>query len=381
MTEQQCHGIFLSHASEDNDAIVEPFIRCLEKAGISNIWYDNNQIAEDHSIIEKINKGLENSKVGIVIITPNFIRKPFTNWELECLTYLMIYSRIRLIPLRKNITKEDIIKKYSLLAPFICPEITNECDPKLIEHINNSLEMGNTLINNPNTYEIILNQEPEISKVIKKTTHKYNITNIDNIDKETIASIYNKIRSGSQEIKEFNITKIRTLSTNRRIWVHKETWDLIEYLIFSENIAEIKDGIYILGEMVKIAKSENDTYIVKNVEELFFFKLLGFVDPLKGKYISQDTLGILEIILENDVFFNIFISVLIKAMEDIPDHSYYCEYIQYFFNKIKKFESAKYISRIISRLENLIETSKKETTKERAKDFAQNIIYTYKDLL
>ena len=381
MPEQQCNGIFISHASEDNESIVEPFIKCLEKAGISNIWYDKNQIAEDHSIIREINKGLENSKIGIVIITPNFVRKPFTNWELECLTQLMIYSRIRLIPLRKDITKEEIIKKYSLLIPFTLPEITNECDTKLIETILNRLEMGNTLINNPNTYEIILNQEPEISKVIRKTTHKFDTINIDNIDKETIASIYNKIRNGSQEIKEFNITKIRTLSTNRKIWVHKETWDLIEYLIFSENIAEVKDGIYILGEMVKVAKSDNDTYIVKNIEELFFFKLLSFVDPLKGKYISQDTLEILEIILEDDVFFNIFISVLIKAIEDIPNNSYYCKYIQYFFNKIKKFESSKYISRLLDRLENLIETSKEETTKKRAKDFAENIINTYQHLL
>jgi hypothetical protein len=83
LNEQQCDGIFLSHASEDKENVVEPFIDCLEKAGIHNIWYDKNQIEEGHSIIRKINKGLENSKIGIVIITPHFIRKDFTNWELE----------------------------------------------------------------------------------------------------------------------------------------------------------------------------------------------------------------------------------------------------------------------------------------------------------
>lgn len=184
MTEQQRNGIFLSHASEDKENIVEPFIKCLENAGISNIWYDKNQIEEGHSIIREINRGLENSKIGIVIITPHFIRKSFTNWELDCLTYLMIYNRIRLIPLIKNIAKEEIIKKYSLMAPLRFVEIINECDPTLIEHIRNYLEMGNTLIHNPNTHEIILNKESKISKVIKKSTHKYNITNIDDIDKQ-----------------------------------------------------------------------------------------------------------------------------------------------------------------------------------------------------
>ena len=259
--------------------------------------------------------------------------------------------------------KEEIIKKYSLIAPLRFIEITNECDPELIEHIRNHLEMGNTLINNPNTHEIILNKESKLSNVIKKTIHKYNITNIDDIDKETLASIYNKIRNGIQKIKELNITKIRTFSTKRRIWVHKETWYLIEYLIFSDNIEEFKDGIYILGEMIKAAKLVNEPYILKNVEELFFFKLLAFADPLKGKSISQDTLDILEIILEPDVFFNICISVLIKAMEDISDNSHYIEYIQFFFNKINKFKSSKNISLLINSVESLIETSKKETTK------------------
>lgn len=146
-------------------------------------------------------------------------------------------------------------------------------------------------------------------------------------------------------------------------------------------MTEIKDGIYILGEMAKVAKLENEAYIIKNVEELFLFKLLDFADPLNDKSMSQDTLDILEIILEPGVFFNICISVLIKAMEDIPDNSYYIEYIQFFYNKIKKFKSSKNISFLISRLEYLIEISKKETSKERAKDFTEEIFKSYHYLL
>jgi hypothetical protein len=56
-------------------------------------------------------------------------------------------------------------------------------------------------------------------------------------------------------------------------------------------------------------------------------------------------------------------------------------YIQFFFNKIKKLKSSTNISFLISRLEYLIETSKKETTKERAKDFAEEIFKSYQHLL
>jgi hypothetical protein len=37
---ENCEWIFLSHASEDKEKIVVPFIECLEEGGISNIWYD-----------------------------------------------------------------------------------------------------------------------------------------------------------------------------------------------------------------------------------------------------------------------------------------------------------------------------------------------------
>ena len=102
MTDRERNGIFLSDASEDKEKIVEPLIECLESGGITDIWYDKNEIEEGHSIIRKINKGLSTSKIGILVITPNFIGKHFTNWELDCLLYLMIYNKIRLIPLMKK---------------------------------------------------------------------------------------------------------------------------------------------------------------------------------------------------------------------------------------------------------------------------------------
>jgi hypothetical protein len=378
LTEQQCDGIFLSHASEDKENVVEPFIDCLEKAGIHNIWYDKNEIEEGHSIIRKINKGLENSKIGIVIITPHFIRKDFTNWELETLLELTIINEIRLIPLIKNITREEIVKKYRLLAPLRFKEISNECDPDLIEHIRNYLKIGDTLIDHPNNYEIVLNQESKKKiSVIKEVKIRFDISDIDDIDKETIALIYNKIQTGTQGIKNLNITKIREFATKRRIWVHKEAWDLIKHLVFSDNIFDIKDGIYVLGEMVKLAKSENITYVSKNVEELFFFKLLEFSNPLNDKNISHDVLNVLEIIVKPDVFFNICISVLLKSMEDITDNSHYSAYIQFFFNKIAIHKNSNNISLLITRLEYLIETSSKETTKKRAEHFADLIIRDY----
>lgn len=384
MTDRKCNGIFLSHASEDKEKVVEPLIECLESGGISNIWYDKNEIEEEHSIIRKINEGLSTSKIGIIVITPNFIGKHFTNWELECLVYLMIYNKIRLIPLMKNINREQIIEKYPFMNPLLFKEILEECDEELIQHINKYLQKGNSLINQPNNEIIIDAYNP-------KKSNNYSINNtklisnelnplISDIDKETLAKIYNEIQKNSTIIKEINITKIQTFSSKRRIWVHKESWDIIKYLLFSENEEDLKNGLYVLGEMVKLAKSEKVFYVLRNIEELFLFKLIDFSDPLNKNRISHDALNVLEIILDSNIFFNIFISVLIKSMEDITNTEEYTHFIQFFFRKIETHKSKYNISLIIDRLEKLIEKTSKDYPKLRAKDFAKIIIQDYEHL-
>ena len=44
--------------------------------------------------------------------------------------------------------------------------------------------------------------------------------------------------------------------------------------IFSQEEEDIENGLYVLGEMVKGARLEGKDYVLKNVEELFIFKLM-----------------------------------------------------------------------------------------------------------
>lgn len=39
------------------------------------------------------------------------------------------------------------------------------------------------------------------------------------------------------------------------------------------------DGLFILGEMVKLAKLETELYVLRNVEELSVFRFLDLSDP------------------------------------------------------------------------------------------------------
>jgi hypothetical protein len=57
-------NIFISHASEDKERVVEPFIQCLEQDGITNIWYDKDQIEGGDLVVQRINEGLSTSKMA-----------------------------------------------------------------------------------------------------------------------------------------------------------------------------------------------------------------------------------------------------------------------------------------------------------------------------
>lgn len=380
MTKQECRGIFLSHASEDKEQIVKPLIECLKKAGINDIWYDEYELEEGHSIIRKINQGLSNLRIGLVIITPNFIRKDFSNWELDCLMHLTIYNKIRLIPLMRNISREQIVTKYPLMNPLHFKEINDECDEDLIMHVKNYLGTGISLFNNPNAEVRLENFQIGGEEVFRRDTKGSKSRSLQEIDQETLIQVYNRIQS-DLPIKEVNVTKIRTLSSKRRIWVHKESWNIIKYLIFSDTMEDIRDGLFILGEMVKLAKLETKLYVLRNVKELFVFRLLDLSDPLNIKRLSQDALNVLEYILDSRSFFMVCIAALTRVIEELHPDEKYNSSIQFFFPKFQTHKSKENISALIGRLEKLVEESGQISTKNRAKDFVEVIIQDYHYLL
>ena len=74
--------IFISHASEDKAAVALPLKQALEQIGIS-VWIDIDQIKLGDSFRSKIDLGLQRCRFGVVVLSPNFFRKPWANAELD----------------------------------------------------------------------------------------------------------------------------------------------------------------------------------------------------------------------------------------------------------------------------------------------------------
>jgi hypothetical protein len=81
-TSQPTYDAFISHATEDKEEIVRALAELLQENGFS-IWYDEFQLRVGDSLRRSIDKGLANSRFGIVILSPHFFAKNWPQYELD----------------------------------------------------------------------------------------------------------------------------------------------------------------------------------------------------------------------------------------------------------------------------------------------------------
>jgi len=111
----EIHDVFISHASEDKDDFVRSLANSLISHGL-NVWYDEMTLRIGDSLRQKIDKGLANSRVGLVVLSPAFISKGWTNYELDGIVTRAISGEQILLPIWHNITKQEVVDFSPSLA-------------------------------------------------------------------------------------------------------------------------------------------------------------------------------------------------------------------------------------------------------------------------
>lgn len=105
--------VFISHAWEDKEAIARPLANALAKAGL-RVWYDELTLTLGDSLRRSIDRGLAESKYGIVILSPQFFAKSWPQRELDGLTAREVSSGKTILPVWHNVTREDV-EQFSLI--------------------------------------------------------------------------------------------------------------------------------------------------------------------------------------------------------------------------------------------------------------------------
>lgn len=127
---KQVHDVFISHASEDKDEIVRPLANALINEGL-NVWYDEFTLRIGDSLRQKIDQGLANSRVGLVVLSSNFISKGWTNYELDGIVTRTVSGEQILLPIWHNITKQQVVD----FSPSLADKVARSTATHTVEEI------------------------------------------------------------------------------------------------------------------------------------------------------------------------------------------------------------------------------------------------------
>lgn len=110
------YDVFLSHASEDKEEIARPLKDALEARGVS-VWFDELRIRVGQSIRQEIETGIAACRFGVVIISPHFFAKQWTQAELDALFGKKMSSGQNLVlPIWHHVSKDEVQRESPLLA-------------------------------------------------------------------------------------------------------------------------------------------------------------------------------------------------------------------------------------------------------------------------
>jgi flagellar biosynthesis chaperone FliJ len=129
------YDFFISHASEDKNEIVRELAEALKQNGF-NVWYDEFELRIGDSLRKSIDNGLINSKYGLVIISPFFIKKNWTEYELNGMIAREMNGHKVILPIWHKVTKNEVLK----FSPSLVDKLALNTSIHTIEDIIKALK-------------------------------------------------------------------------------------------------------------------------------------------------------------------------------------------------------------------------------------------------
>lgn len=124
--------LFICHATEDKD-VVRPLVDALVEAGYS-LWYDEFALKLGNHVRRAIEKGLAISRYGLVVLSPNFFAKEWTQKELDGLVAKEHNGQKVVLPVWHNVDA-DYIRKKSLILSDVYAVSTKQGITNIVQEV------------------------------------------------------------------------------------------------------------------------------------------------------------------------------------------------------------------------------------------------------
>lgn len=135
--------VFISHASEDKSSVARPLAIALQKGGL-RVWYDEFTLRVGDSLGESIDRGIKNSRFGLVVLSPSFFKKKWTKRELDGLTTQELRSGKKILPIWHNLTASSLARFSPTLAGKVAVS-TKQGMKKVISEIERAIRIDESL--------------------------------------------------------------------------------------------------------------------------------------------------------------------------------------------------------------------------------------------
>ena len=118
------YDVFVSHASEDKQDFVRPFVNALIDEGLT-VWYDEFELSVGMSLRRSIDEGLSSCKFGIVVLSENFFKKEWPQRELDGLFAREMGGEKVILPIWHKISKNEVLEYSKMIADLVALNSSN----------------------------------------------------------------------------------------------------------------------------------------------------------------------------------------------------------------------------------------------------------------
>jgi pyrimidine deaminase RibD-like protein len=140
--ESERWDFFISHASEDKEAIARPLADALRKDGWL-VWYDDFSLRLGDSFRESIDRSLAASRFGIVILSPRFLGKHWPQQELNGLATREVNGEKVILPVWHEVGFEEMREYSPTLADRVAVSTHNGLE-QVVERILHTASAAST---------------------------------------------------------------------------------------------------------------------------------------------------------------------------------------------------------------------------------------------
>ena len=124
--------VFICYATEDKGTFVEPLAVVLKDRGL-RVWYDSFALTPGDHLRRSIDRGLSESRFGIVILSTAFFKSQWTQYELDGLIQREMGGHKVIIPVWLGVSRQEVFSHSPSLADRVAIPYTDVS--KVVEQV------------------------------------------------------------------------------------------------------------------------------------------------------------------------------------------------------------------------------------------------------